>query len=52
MSAWKAFYKHKQCSSEEELKYSRTLSCLTGFKQKGIISFRDNEKVMQEYVKE
>ena len=52
MSAWKAFYEHKQCSSEEEQKYSMTFSHLTGFKQKGIISFRDREKVMQGHVKE
>lgn len=52
MSAWKSFYEHKQCSSEEELKYSMTLRCLTVFKQKGIISFRDREKVMQGHVKE
>lgn len=52
MSAWKAFYEHKQCSSGEELQHSMTLSCLTRFKQKGIISFRDREKVMQGHVKE
>lgn len=47
MSAWKAFYEHKQCSSEKEPKCSMTLSCLAGFKQKGIIQFRNKEKVMQ-----
>ena len=29
-----------------------TLGCFTGFKQKGIISFRDREKVMEGHVKE
>lgn len=40
MSTWKAFYEHKQCSSEEEPKCSMTLVCFIGFKQKGIIPFK------------
>ena len=40
----------QQCSSEE-LKCSTTLGCFTGFKEKGIISFRERKNVTQGHVK-
>lgn len=52
MFSMENIYEHKQCLSEEELKYFMTLGCFTGFKQKGIVSFRNRGKVMQGHVKE
>lgn len=46
MSAWKAFYEHKLCSSEEP-KCSMTLGCFAGFKQKGIIHVNKGESFKQ-----